>query len=175
MKHLFPLVLTILLFIGLMPINSARAEEYSETEEYSEDFLTTISVPIYEDNNVLEFEEDTENSEDVKNETFAIETFSAAKEVAKVNFGVDKNNLISYQVVMNKGYTFKSFSGSLVTTDLTSGLSQGRKQLSGKSGSVQIAQLNGHTFRSTLTGTVTTTTGYGSNLAGASIMWIYKK
>lgn len=111
---------------------------------------------------------DTENSEDVKNETFA-----AAKEVAKVNFGVDKNNLISYQVVMNKGYTFKSFSGALVTTDLTSGLSQGRKQLSGKSGSV--AQLNGHTFRSTLTGTVTPTTGYGSNLAGVSIMWIYKK
>lgn len=55
MKNLFLLVLTILLFIGLMPINSARAEEYTETEEYSEDFLTTISVPIYEDNNVLEF------------------------------------------------------------------------------------------------------------------------
>ncbi|QPQ30727.1 hypothetical protein [Lysinibacillus sp. JNUCC 51] len=170
MKSLFQLVLTILLFIGFMPINSAGAEEYLETEEYSEDFQTTISVPIYEDNNVLVFEEDTENSEDEKNETFA-----AAKEVAKVNFGVDKTNLISYQVVMNKGYKFKSFSGALVTTDLTSGLSQGRKQLSGKSGSVQIAQLNGHTFRSTLTGTVTTTTGYGSNLAGASIMWIYKK
>lgn len=165
MKKLFLLVLTSLLFIGFSPINNAYAEE-----DFEGDFQTTVSLPIYEDTDMLTFEEDEENPEDA-----GIETFAAAKEVAKVNFGVDKNNKISWKVVMNKGYTYKSFSGQLVTTDITSGLSQGRVQLSGKSGSVQIAKLDGHTFRSTMTGTVVSTTGYGSNLGGASIMWVYKK
>ena len=47
---------------------------------------------------------------------------------------------------MNKGYTFESFSGLIMVTDLTSGLSQGRFTISGKSGSVQIAKLKNHQF-----------------------------
>lgn len=179
MKKLFLLALTSLLFIGFAPTNNAYAEEYLEDDFQTseDDFLTMVSLPLYEDSDMLTFEDDVEISEDVENSEGAeIQTFAAKKEeVAKVNFGVDKNNKISWKVVMNKGYKFKSFSGQLSTTDYTSGLSQGRVQLSGKSGSVQIAKLDGHTFRSTMTGTVTTTTGYGSNLSGASIMWVYKK
>lgn len=168
MKKLFLLALTSLLFIGFAPTNNAYAEEYLE-----DDFETMVSLPLYEDSDMLTFEEDVENSEDAGIQTFAAK--AAKKEVAKVNFGVDKNNKVSWKVVMNKGYKFESFSGDLSTTDYTSGLYQGRVQLSGKSGSVQIAKLDGHTFRSTMTGAVTTTTGYGYNLGGASIMWVYKK
>ncbi|MDD1505792.1 hypothetical protein PVA17_24040 [Lysinibacillus sp. CNPSo 3705] len=172
MKKLFSLVLTLLLFIGFTPINNAHAEAYSE------EFQTTVSIPVYEDAEFLEYEEEPQSTEIETSEeplTSVAPLLAKKKEIAKVNFGVNKSNLISYKVVMNKGYKFKSFSGAISTMDLTSGLSQGRKEISGQSGSVQIAKLDGHTFRSTLTGAVTTSTDYGYNLGGASIMWVYKK
>ncbi|KUF37456.1 hypothetical protein [Lysinibacillus sp. F5] len=176
MKKLFSLVLTLLLFIGFMPTNNVQAEEYFE--DYSDELLTSVSISIYEDAEFLEYEEEPQSPE-IENSEEALPSFSPflakKKEIAKVNFGVNKSNKISYKVVMSKGYKFKSFSGAITTTDITSGLSQGRKEISGQSGSVQIAKLDGHSFRSTLTGAVTTSTDYGYNLGGASIMWTYKK
>lgn len=53
MKKLFSLVLTLLLFIGFTPINNAHAEE----------FQTTVSIPLYEDAEFLEYEEETQATE----------------------------------------------------------------------------------------------------------------
>ena len=122
MKKLFSLVLSFLLFLGFMPMNNANAEEYFE--DYSDELETSVSIPIYEDAEFLEYEEEPQSDEieDSEEPLTGFAPFLAKKkEIAKVNFGVNKSNKISYKVVMNKGYKFKSFSGAITTTDITSG------------------------------------------------------
>lgn len=74
---------------------------------------------------------------------------------------------------MNKGYKFKSFSGTIATTDISSGFSLGRSNISGKSGPINITRYVGHAYRSTLSGAVTTTDDYGYNIGGARLQWKY--
>ena len=172
MKKLFTLIFTLLLFISFMPTNNAKAEE--NTEDFQTQ--TSFSIPLYEDTDLLEYEEEPSDvtADDSANLIAPFSMFGKKKEIAKANFWVtESENKISYEVVMNKGYKFKSFSGMISTMDITSGMSQGRTQISGKSGSIFIAQYVGHAFRSTITGAVTSTDDYGYNINGVHLMWKY--
>ncbi|GAB6460375.1 hypothetical protein bcgnr5390_63140 [Bacillus luti] len=151
MKKLFLIVASLLLTLVIFaPMTNVKAVENNDDSQE----VTTISIPIYEypDNNFR----------------------AAKKEIAKANFHVDSSNRIVYEVVMNKGYTFESFSGLIMVTDLTSGLSQGRFTISGKSGSVQIAKLKNHQFYASISGAVKAKNGFGYSFDGAHLRWIYK-
>ncbi len=96
MKKLFSPILTLLLFIGFMPTNNAHAEEYFE--DYSDELLTSVSISIYEDAGFLEYEEEPQSPE-IGDSEEALPSFApllaSKKEIAKVNFGVNKSNKIS--------------------------------------------------------------------------------
>lgn len=96
------------------------------------------------------------------------------KRIGTVNFHVNAQNQIVYNVKMNKGHKFKSFKGTVIVTNLSSGLSHGRHTITGRSGRIQVARLKNNIFYASLSGMLVSQKGVGWSFDGAHLKWKYK-
>lgn len=163
MKKMFLLVATFVLSVTMFMPNASAAELDAQVDDQPE-----VSIAIYEDGSF----EGTDSF--ASPSAGQVLKAAKAKKVGTVNFQVNANNRILYNVKMSAGHKFKSFKGTVQVTNLTSGLSHGRNTITGKSGYVQVSRLKNNVFYASLSGMLVSQKDVGWSFDGAHLKWKYK-